>query len=118
MGGRRAVSIRDALGTSRSFPKLERDLDQGLSKQDPRAVSQAASDLAKRAIPATELTSHLRLFVPFIQKQLGEAPDRDVRSDVRREWARLKKTHDIHVSEAVNNSLVQAVISFLKARSG
>jgi len=118
MGGRRAASLSDVLASARRYPRLERELDEGLKRNDPETASKAAATLALKVIPSDDLASYLRLLVPFVKKQL-DAPKKspDLRSDVRHEWSRLKKTHGIRASEAVNSSVVQAVIDLLRTRS-
>ena len=117
MGGRRATSLADVLGSEKTYPRLERELRSALSDQDPNAISDAAAALATRAVPPYRLDSYLALLVPFIRKQLARrAPPKDVRREVRREWAHIKKTHGIEVRRVVNDAVVQAAVDLIKAK--
>lgn len=115
MGGRRATSISDVLGPKKSYPSLEKKLHRALSEKDLKGISTAAATLATKSVPLTDLDSYLVHLVPFIRKQLTKKePPKDVRRDVRREWARIKKSEGIQVRPVVSNAVVQAAIDLLK----
>ena len=116
MGGRRATTISDVLGSDKSYPRLERELQSALSDQNPHAISSVAAELAARALPQTELDTYLTLLVPFIKKELSRRrkPQEDIRRSVRREWSQVKKANNVEVRRVVNDAVVQAAIDVLK----
>lgn len=117
MGGRRATSLAEVLGSRRAYPGLERNLHQALSDQDPQAISNAAAALATKALRPKDLDSYLIHLVPFIRKQLAKpAPPKDVRRDVRREWSRVKKAHGIEVRRVISDAVVQAAEDLLRGK--
>jgi len=117
MGGRRATSLVQVLGPKRIFPLLEKKLHTALSDQDPQAISDAAAALATKAVPRERADSFLALLVPFIKRQLARrAPPKDLRREVRREWAHIKKTHGIKVRRVISDAVVQAAEDLLKAK--
>lgn len=117
MGGRRARSISEVLGPGRSYPGLERQLTTALKSGDPSAIAEASVKLANKAVTTRELDTYLAYFVPYIQDKLAQAkPSGDIRKDVREEWSRLKRQHDIDVRGVLSDAVAQAVIDFLKAR--
>ena len=118
MGGRRATSLVEVLGPSQTYPQLERDLHRGIAKEDARAISAAAASLAKKSLSPRRLDSYLELLLPFIKKRFQQQPKgRDLRADVRREWSRIKRAHEIRLNHVVNDAVVQAVIDLLRAKS-
>lgn len=118
MGGRRAASLGEVLGSSRSAPKLERELREGLRKKDPEILTKAARDVAAKVIEPSLLAAHLKLLVPFVSERLrSPRPSADIRSDVRAEWSRLKREHGIRETATVNDAVVHAVIDVLRGKT-
>ena len=117
MGGRRARSLPQVLGEGHAYPLLERKLKAALKTGDPDAIAETSSELGRKAVSTQELDSYLAYFIPFIQDKLSRAkPLEDARKEVREEWARLKRRHEIKIRGVVSDAVAQAVIDFLKAR--
>jgi len=117
MGGRRATSLVEVIGTKKSYPTLEKKLHTALSDQDPIAISDAAANLATKVLSPQDLSSYLVHLVPFIKRELARwAPAKDVRRKVRREWSHIKKTHGIKLRSVVNDAVVQAAEDLLRAK--
>jgi hypothetical protein len=117
MGGRRATSLSEVFGPRKIPPGLEKRLHSALSDRDPQAISDAAASLATKALPRESLDSYITLLVPFVRQHLAKrTPPEDIRRDVRREWARLKKLHSIDVRRVISDAVVQAAEDFLKAK--
>ena len=117
MGGRRATSLADVLGPGRTYPGLQRKLHNALTDKNPQAISDAAAELAIKAVPRQRLDSYLKLLVPFIKKRLAKpAAPEDIRREVRIEWTHIKKAHGIEVRRVVNDAVVQAAEDLLRSR--
>lgn len=115
MGGRRATSVSEILGAGRSHTRLVNKLDSALTADDTTAISAAASQLATKVVSPKELDSHLALLVPYIRRELSsKTPSDDLRRDVRREWSRVKKEHNVRLNRVVSEAVVQGAIDLLR----
>ncbi len=116
MGGRRATSLGAVVGDARS-PALEHRLKVALKSADPEAIASTSAELTRKAIPLRQLDECLTHFTPYIRAKLeGGVPIEDPRREVRAEWSRLKRQHDLHPSSILSQAVEQAVIEFLTTR--
>lgn len=117
MGGRRATSLTHVVAIGRLDPSLERQLKTALQKGDPEAIAESGSALSLKAISSRQLDAFLEHFTPFIREKLARGrPLDDPRKEVRAEWSRLKREHDIRIKGVLSEAVVQAVIDFLRNR--
>ena len=116
MGGRRATSLNAVVGAAHS-PALEHRLKVALRSADPEAIAATSAELTRRAIPLRQLDECLTHFTPFVRAKLERrVPLDDPRREVRAEWSRLKRQHDLHPSSVLSQAVEQAVIEFLSKR--
>ena len=117
MGGRRAASVSEFVGTGKRRKDLAEKIHSGFETGSHEDVSKAAASLAKQVVPKKRLNSYLALLVPFVTDQITrETPSANLRRDVRREWSRLKKVHGLKVSRIVSQAVEQATIAVIRAR--
>lgn len=117
MGGRRATSLVQVVGKEHLDPSLDRRLKTAIKKGDIEAIAESSTALSQRAIEDRELDDYLKRFTPFILEKLSRGkPLDDPRQEVRAEWSRLKREHDIRIGGVLSEAVVQAVIDLLQKR--
>jgi len=115
MGGRRAVSLSQVLGSTTREPKLEARLHSALRRGEPEEIADVSSALAARVLSPAEAANYLALFVPFVREHLTKPlPPQDLRASVREEWTHLKSKHDLNVKGVLNDAVVQSVLDLLR----
>jgi hypothetical protein len=109
VGGRRARSLNEIVGTGLSSPK--RKFIEAISEKSPQGVAASSANLLAKSKRTTDIIYYASLLTDFVKRKARAAEDLNYEERValaRREWSRIKKKENLEDDPVVTNTIVSA----------
>jgi hypothetical protein len=121
MGGRRAGSLSNLVGSGRDVAAAKRRLSRAVTKEDPSAIAEASINLVEHSNVGIEsLRLGLKL-APYVSENAAElatlsGTDREER--IRAAWADIKRRENLQTPREVDSAVVNAAKAAFAKRRG
>ncbi|MEJ0085099.1 MAG: hypothetical protein WDO72_05430 [Pseudomonadota bacterium] len=111
MGGRRASSISEIVGSNPRLAPLSRKLGKALTSEDPEKVARAAADLVATGSKSTDILYYATQMSEFIRRTVESGKDlshNERESLAREEWSRVKAREGLPDDSIATQAIVSA----------
>lgn len=121
MGGRRAGSLSNLVGSGGEVTAAKSKLSRAVSSENPDAIASAAAKLITKSGVGLEALRFSLKLTPFISenaRRLAKISPAKRDEEIRKAWSTVKNTSKISTSPELDNSVISAALAtFGKGRN-
>lgn len=114
MGGRRAGSLSNLVGSGGKVTTAKSKLSRAVSSENPDAIASAAANLVTKSDVGLEALRFSLKLTPFISdnaRRLAQISLSKRDEEIRKAWSSVKKTSNIRTSPELDNSVISAALA-------
>jgi hypothetical protein len=111
MGGRRASSIREIVGSGSRLAPLSQKLGKALTAEDPDQVASAAANLLATGPKSTDIFFYAAQLTDFIKRTVASGKDlsyEEREALARKEWSKIKERENLPDDAIITNVIIPA----------